>query len=68
VLGLVCAFLVVLWGGYDRDWHWTGFRGNTLFDWIRLFIAPLVVPFVLVPVVEATMTPPAPADAAAGRD
>jgi hypothetical protein len=63
------AFLLVaIVGGYDGHWHWTGFRGNTLFDWIQLFIAPLVLPFVLVPLVEATMTPAAPADTAAGRD
>jgi MFS family permease len=52
------AFLLVaIVGGYHDHWHWTGFRGNTLFDWIQLFIAPLVLPFVLVPLVEATMTP-----------
>jgi MFS family permease len=54
------AFLLVaIVGGYHDHWHWTGFRGNTLFDWMELFIAPLVLPFVLVPVVEATMTPAA---------
>jgi uncharacterized membrane protein len=54
------VFLVVaIVGGYHEHWHWTGFRGNTLFDWIQLFIAPLVLPFVLVPVVEATLTPAA---------
>ena len=52
------AFLVVaIVGGYAGHWHWTGFRGNTLFDWLQLFIGPLVVPFLLVPVVEGAMTP-----------
>ncbi len=56
------AFLLVaIVGGYDDHWHWTGFRGNTLFDWIQLFIAPLLLPFVLVPLTEATMTPEEPA-------
>jgi uncharacterized membrane protein len=55
------AFLLVaVIGGYHDHWHWTGFRGNTLFDWIELFIAPLMLPFVLVPVVEATLTPVEP--------
>jgi uncharacterized membrane protein len=55
---LAVAFLLVaIVGGYGDHWHWTGFRGNTLFDWIQLVIAPLLLPFVLVPVVEATMTP-----------
>jgi uncharacterized membrane protein len=52
------AFLVVaIVGGYVGHWHWTGFRGNTLFDWIQLFIAPLLLPFVLVPLTESMMTP-----------
>lgn len=51
--------LVAIVGGYHAHWHWTGFRGNTLFDWIQLFVAPLVLPFVLVPVVQSTMTPAA---------
>lgn len=60
------AFLLVaIVGGYHEHWHWTGFRGNTFFDWIQLFIAPLVLPFVLVPVVEARMTPGPPAEPAA---
>ncbi len=28
-----------------------------LFDWIQLMIAPLLLPFVLVPLTEAAMTP-----------
>ncbi|HEV2592523.1 MAG TPA: hypothetical protein VGU02_11585 [Gaiellaceae bacterium] len=56
VLG-VSFLIVAIVGGYGDHWHWTGFRGNTLFDWIQLVIAPLLLPFVLVPVVEATMTP-----------
>jgi hypothetical protein len=50
--------LVAIVGGYAGHWHWTGFRGNTLFDWLQLFIAPLLLPFVVVPLVEAAMTPP----------
>ena len=54
------AFLVVaIAGGYGARWHWTGFRGNTLFDWIQLVIAPLLLPFFLVPLIEAKMTPAA---------
>jgi hypothetical protein len=48
---------VAIAGGYGYHWHWTGFRGNTLFDWIQLVIAPLLVPFVLVPLTERAMTP-----------
>jgi uncharacterized membrane protein len=60
-VALAAAFaaflLVAIVGGYRDHWHWTGFRGNTLFDWIQLFVAPLLLPFVLVPLVEATMAP-----------
>jgi uncharacterized membrane protein len=61
------TFLVVaIVGGYDAHWHWTGFRGNTLFDWIQLMIAPLLLPFVLVPLLEAVMTPAADAESSRG--
>ena len=58
VAAAATAFLLVaILGGYDEHWHWTGFQGNTLFDWIQLMIAPLLLPFVLVPLTEAAMTP-----------
>jgi hypothetical protein len=43
-------------GGYGYGWSWTGFRGNTLFDWLQLLIAPLLLPFVLVPFAAEWMT------------
>ena len=48
----VCAV-----GGYEYGWRWTGFRGNTLFDWLQLFLAPILLPLVLVPLATAWMTP-----------
>ena len=42
LVGLVLA-------GYLVPWAWTGFTGNTLWDWIDLALAPLVLPLVLVP-------------------
>lgn len=36
-------------GGYALSWNWTGYQGNTLWDWLELLILPLVVPIVLVP-------------------
>jgi hypothetical protein len=51
---VVIAFLAVAAvGGYAYGWRWTGFAGNTLFDWLQLFVAPLVLPIVLVPAVGA---------------
>lgn len=45
---LLTAFVVVVVGGYSLDWGWTGFRGNTLWDWLRLLLVPFVLPATLV--------------------
>jgi hypothetical protein len=48
--GLAAAALVAaVLGGYLGDWGWTGFRGNTLWDWIQLALLPLIVPTLLTP-------------------
>ena len=43
-----CALLVCALGGYLLDWDWTGFQGNTLWDWIHLLLVPFLVPAALV--------------------
>jgi uncharacterized membrane protein len=43
------AWLVTVVGGYAASWQWTGYPGNTLWDWIQLLLAPLVITTVLVP-------------------
>ena len=43
--GLV--FVVLVLGGYVLGWAWTGFRGNTLWDWLELLVVPFVLPVVL---------------------
>ncbi len=40
-------FVVVVVGGYSLDWGWTGFRGNMLWDWLRLLLVPFVLPATL---------------------
>jgi hypothetical protein len=40
-LGAGFVLLVVL--GYLVPWDWTGFRGNTLWDWWELALLPVVV-------------------------
>lgn len=62
VAGVALAvFMVVVVGGYVIPWAWTGFTGNTVWDWLHLMILPLLVPIVLIPmlkpVAEAPMTP-----------
>lgn len=47
VLGVIWA--VTLVGGYTEPWKWTGYPGNTLWDWLQLLLAPLVITTVIVP-------------------
>lgn len=42
VLALV-VFAVLILGGYFLNWAWTGFSGNTLWDWLSLLLLPLAL-------------------------
>jgi hypothetical protein len=44
MLVLTGVLLVLLVGGYGRGWRWTGFTGNTLWDWVKLFLVPFLLP------------------------
>jgi uncharacterized membrane protein len=44
---LLLGFLVLVTAGYGFDWEWTGFPGNTLWDWLHLLLVPFVLPVVL---------------------
>jgi hypothetical protein len=35
--------------GYTIPWSWTGFRGNTVWDWLNLLFLPLLLPTLIVP-------------------
>ena len=40
----VCALIIVLAiGGYFLGWTWTGFKGNTFWDWLSLLITPVTI-------------------------
>jgi hypothetical protein len=44
VLALVAvAILVLAYGGYFLGWDWTGFKGNTFWDWLSLLITPVTI-------------------------
>jgi hypothetical protein len=45
--GLLVAFAVLVTAGYSFHWQWTGFPGNTLWDWLHLLLVPFVLPVVL---------------------
>jgi hypothetical protein len=45
--GIAALVLVVLIiGGYGLSWSWTGFPGNTLWDWLHLLLLPLTLPLI----------------------
>jgi hypothetical protein len=63
----MAALAVVAVLAYTIPWRWTGFAGNTAWDWIKLLLLPLMVPVVLVPPVArylsdrlAAQAPPDP--------
>lgn len=51
LVGLV-AFVL---GGYLGGWAWTGFTGNTLWDWLHLLLLPLLLPTVVAPALTPLM-------------
>jgi uncharacterized membrane protein len=53
VLGL---FAVAVLEGYVGDWSWTGFAGNTLWDWLHLLLLPLLLPTIVVPSLRPLLT------------
>jgi hypothetical protein len=42
--GLLALFAALVACGYAVPWDWTGFEGNTLWDWIQLFLVPFAIP------------------------
>lgn len=50
VLGLFAVLVAI---GYLAPLGWTGFSGNTLWDWVKLLLVPLLIPTVLLPAVVA---------------
>jgi hypothetical protein len=51
----LAAFVVALIGGYAGHWAWTGFHGNTLWDWLHLLLLPLLLPTLIVPRLKPRM-------------
>jgi uncharacterized membrane protein len=49
-LGLLgTALAVTLIGGYSGNWGWTGYPGNTLWDWLQLVLGPVVIATLVIP-------------------
>jgi hypothetical protein len=43
------AWIATLIGGYVGGWAWTGYPGNTLWDWVELLLAPIAITTCVVP-------------------
>lgn len=59
VAGLASAAVglgVLIAGGYGLHWSWTGFAGNTLWDWLQLLLLPFVLPCLVLPSLVGWMT------------
>jgi hypothetical protein len=48
----VGVFVAVVVAGYLAPWRWTGFTGNTAWDWLHLLLLPLLVPAVIIPMLR----------------
>jgi hypothetical protein len=46
---LAIGWIVTLVGGYAFGWTWTGYAGNTLWDWLQLLLAPIAINVFVVP-------------------
>jgi hypothetical protein len=60
------VFAVVAVAGYLVPMKWTGFTGNTMWDWLKLLLLPVVVPTILIPMlgqrVSERLSPPGTPD------
>jgi hypothetical protein len=46
---LAIGWIVTLVGGYALGWTWTGYSGNTLWDWLQLLLGPIAINIFVVP-------------------
>ena len=56
-VAVICVALVTtIIGGYWAGWSWTGYRGNTVWDWLTLILAPAAVTTILAPALARRLT------------
>ena len=51
VAAIIAGFVIFAASAYLLPINWSGFVGNTLWDWIKLLFIPILMPLVLVPAV-----------------
>ena len=54
------AWIVTIIGGYAGGWEWTGYSGNTLWEWVQLLLAPVAITTCVVPELITVITGHAP--------
>ena len=59
--GLVAGAIGVAWivtviGGYAGGWEWTGYPGNTVWEWVQLLLAPIAITTCVVPELVRVVT------------
>jgi hypothetical protein len=65
----IVVFVGVVAAGYLVPMPWTGFWGNTVWDWIKLLLLPVLVPAVIIPLVSKRVSHRlVPAETAPARD
>jgi hypothetical protein len=60
------ALAVTIAGGYGANWKWTGYKGNTMWDWLALVLAPIAFAKFVTPSIVNLVS--GGADAQAKRD
>ena len=63
---MAIALAVTIVGGYAGNWSWTGFKGNTMWDWLALVLAPIAFARFVTPSIVKLVS--GGADARAKRD
>jgi hypothetical protein len=51
----VVVFAAFVFAGYSVPLGWTGFSGNTAWDWLKLLLLPALVPTVVIPLLTTMM-------------
>lgn len=49
LVGAAAVAVVLVLAGYLVPWAWTGFTGNTAWDWVKLLLLPVLLPVFVMP-------------------
>jgi hypothetical protein len=52
IAALAAGWIVTVIGGYALQWQWTGYAGDTEWDWLGILLPPVFPPFLLPPLLK----------------